>query len=1252
MLRALLGFRKHKPHIKQVGSLLFQLSSSPRRLQLHSIPVQKFQQISSSSTKAIYTSQYSSSAIFSGVEKYVKSESLSLLSNKGEVSHNPVIKDYLLRLSEISPATVRRFWRVSVLNPHDVLEILLGFQNDCGNFEVECKKIESLWGIYVWASKQSRNFRHLPKTSGIIASMLGRVGLFKEVECLVSLLDGQGIFLDNHEIYSNLVEVLVGDHQLEKAIAYYDRMRMRGLSPSISCYRVLLEFLIQTNETQLAFQIYTDALNIGLGRSVSEGGIYEGVIRLLCTDAKVQDARNLVKKVLAFGIQPNYLVLSSIASGYCDKRDYDDLLSFFVEVSCTPDVSIVNKLIHSVCGQFGVASGNSYVLKLDQLGFCMNEITFGILIGWACREGKLKDAFFYLSEILSRNLKPHIYSYNAILSGIFKEGMWKHYQDILQEMEDQGVEPQLSTFRVLLAGFCKARQFDEVNAVVSKMVDRGLIHLSPTEDPLSRAFGFLGLNSSAVKIRRDNDIRFHKAEFFDNLGNGLYLDTDVEEYERTINEVLYDAMLPDFNSSLWRDYMKKDMKDAVVMVDQMTCWGQDISLDALDALVSGLCASSICIKTISGLLEKVSNLTCQLDQEILNTLVQKYSKKGSVHKARAILHGMLGRHLKVDSETHTALLMGLCKKGDLRVLTAYWKLAQINNWLPNLKDGKTLFSRLCRRRRLNEALELFKALLVLYPNEVCDAFHMFLEELSAIGFTSPAKVLAKEILSQGCILSRSVHSHLIQEFCKWRCFGEAAVICDSMLAKDWIPPLDASVQLIPRLCRSGNFDKAVALKDICIRDEPSAELPLHCALIHGYFKSGRVGEATSLFQETLAKELFLSVEICDVLFQGYCQANQRKKVKELLGLAISKNLVISIASYRNIVRLMCTEGKVSTALCLKEHMLKQSNPPTAVIYNILIYYLFSTNKTSVVNTLVHELLGTRLQLDEVTYNYLVQGFCWCKDLSSATRYLKSMMEKDLRPSNRSLRGVIKCLCSYGELEEALTLSKEMEFRRWNHGSVIQNNVVEILLCHGKLGEALAFLDRMAIKGLIPDNIDYNYLIKRLCQHGRVDKSVDLMDIMLRKGNVPESSSFDYVIQSFCTRRKLDLALNFHAEMLCRNQRPSINTWSSLIKSLSEGGQLAEAEKQLHSMVQLGEIPRRETYSLLINMYRSQNNLNKASELLRSMQRCGYEPDFETHWSLISNLRDSSDNINDGKQNGGFLSRFLSEIGFSRKNKGG
>ena len=74
------------------------------------------------------------------------------------------------------------------------------------------------------------------------------------------------------------------------------------------------------------------------------------------------------------------------------------------------------------------------------MGFRPNEITFGIMIGWSCYEGNLRSAFVYLSQILSRGLKPNIWSYNVLISVVFQEGMWKHAQDLLEEVVDGGTK--------------------------------------------------------------------------------------------------------------------------------------------------------------------------------------------------------------------------------------------------------------------------------------------------------------------------------------------------------------------------------------------------------------------------------------------------------------------------------------------------------------------------------------------------------------------------------------------------------------------------------------------------------------------------------------------------------------------------------------------------------------------------------------------------------------------------------------------
>ena len=1134
-----------------------------------------------------------------------------------------------------------------MLKPEHVLEILLGFQSESGKVGIGARKVESLWEIFKWANEHDKGFKHLPRSCEVMALSLVSAGMFKEAEFLLSTIESQGISLDSHEIFGNLIEAYVGDGELERAIFVYDRMRGQGLVPSMMCCCVLLDLLVRKKEMQLAYRVCWDMMEMNVNLSGAAKANFENVIRLVCRDGKIQQGRNLIKKALVSGLEPSGLVINEIARGYCEKKDFADLMSFFTEMKCAPTVIAGNKVIHSLCSNFGTESAELFLQDLEDIGFNPDEITFGILIDWSCHEGKLKNAFIYLSEMLSKCLKPNICSYNALISGVFKEGMWKHAQDILDEMVDQGTPPDVSTFRILLAGFCETRQFDEVKKIVCKMASHGFIQLSSLEDPLSKAFMVLGLNPLTVRLKRDNDAGLSKTEFLDNLGNGLYLDTDLDEYEKTVTRVLEDSMIPDFNSLIMEQCGLGNFRTALELVNKMVRWGQEMSLPVFSLLVKRLCSSRSHIKAVTKLLEKMPELANQLDQETLNLLVQVYSKKGLTNSGRLILQRMHQRHLIVKNETYSALIMSLCKKGNLKDLHGCWENAQRDKWLPGLEDCKALVGCLCQREMLAEVLQLLECMLVYNPHLGVDIFSVFLETLCVRGFTGVAHLFLDELLKQGCILDQMAFSHVVRGFCKEKKFSVAFTILDNMLAENWVPSLDVSVLLIPQLCKAGRYEKAIALKEIGLREQPSNSFPLHHTLMKGFCMTGNIREVTTLFQDMLLNGLLPDDEIYNMLVQGHCQVKNMMKVEELLGIVIRKNVGLSISSYRNLLQLMFLEGRVLHALSLKELILGQSKSNDLIIYNILIFSLFETGNSSLVHKILDELQEKELLPNEVTYNFLVYGFSQCKNVSSTVHWLSTMISKKIRPSNRSLRTVISSLCNVGELEKALQLSQEMELRGWVHGSSIQNAIVEGLLSHGKLQEAEDLLDRMVQKCLIPDNINYDNLIKCFCWHGRLNKSVDLLNIMLKKGNVPNSTSYDSVIQGFCTQNRLDEAMDFYTEMLCRNLKQSINTWGMLIHAFCQNGQTVEAEKFLISMLQVGESPTRKMYSTVINRYRSEDNLKKASELMQVMQQRGYEPDFETHWSIISYLSNFGDK-NNCNNNQGFLSRLLSVSGFAGK----
>ncbi|KAD5961073.1 hypothetical protein E3N88_12546 [Mikania micrantha] len=1113
-----------------------------------------------------------SSIQVSSITKSVLSKCSDLLVKKTQpqITTSSSLEELLLNVSHLNPRITRKFWRKSELEPQDVLELLLGFESNVGKSGFHVKKVASLFGIFKWASantKQGRSFKHVDQSFKIMIGLLVRVGLYKDAKWLLLAIEKEGILLDDQEIYSNLIEWHVGVDELEEGVNMYDRMRGMSLVPSLSCYRALISSLVHRSQSKLLFWLYDDMLDVGL----VEKDIYEKVVQALCRDGKVLESRNLVKKTCACGIKPSSLILDAIARGYCEKKDYDDLLSLFTETNCFPDVMVGNKIIHSICQNLGVEEAFEFLKKLEHLGFTPDAITFGILIGWNCKEGHLKNALLCMSDVLSRGLKPHKHSYNGIISAVFKHGMWNHVNEIVLEMECEGVTLDMSTFRVLLAGYCKYRRFDEVKGIIEKMVQKGLIELSPLQDPLSKAFLLLGTDPFVLRVKRDNDVAFSKTEFYDSKGNGLFLEGDVVAFDQMVIKVLDDSMIPDYNSMILKD-------DGFSTIEELVHWGQELSFSGISILMKKFHATNSGFKTLTMLLEKMPNLCNNLDDETVNLLVQAYVKRGFVHKSKKIFKEMITKKAKIVRETYSALVRGLCKKGNSDDLCKCFDLVQSKNWLPTLNDYRALINSLCKNNMVVESMFLFEHAMKDYPHEVTEIFSSFLVNLCETGFTKVACVLFQELLERGyCLDQAAYYSHLLSGLCKENRFSEAFIMSNTIIAKFSAP----------------------------------------------------------------------NVDIYNVLLHWYCVVKDFMKVKVVFGAILKKNINIYIAVYSKFVSFMCNNGQSHFAFSLKNLMIKQSNSSQVTLYNILIFHLFASKNSVLVDMLLDELKETGLEFDDVTYNFLVYGFSNCNAGSRSVYYLTEMMSKELRPSNRSLRAVVRSLLKEGEFKKVLKLSEQMEARSWVHCSIVQNEIVMSYLNKGRLLEAVNFLENMICKDLIPDNINYNNLIKKMCQYGRKGKALDLLDSMLMKESIPDSTTYNCLIQNLCVCNQINDALDLYAEMLNLKLEPDMKTYEALTKKLCEFGRTLEGEKLIDDVIRVGKQPSKEMFRSVVSRYRFERNFAKASELLQRMQQFGYKPDFETHWSLISTLSRLSDRHKDDNSSS-FLSKLLSESGFRPK----
>ncbi|KAL2956740.1 hypothetical protein AAZX31_18G103000 [Glycine max] len=993
--------------------------------------------------------------------------------------------------------------------PSHVLQLLQALQSH----SVTVEKVRSLWEILKWGAHKNvaLNSKHPSQSLETMASLLVQVRLFEEAEDLL-------FALESNEIFYELVKGHVAARDWEKGVFVYDVMKGRGKVPSKDCYGVLIDLLVKVKRMCLASRVAFDFVDLGVPLSGDEVKVLEKV---------------------------SSLVFDEIAFGYCEKRDFKDLLSFFVEVKCAPSVTAANRVVNSLCSSYGVERAGLFLQELESLGFSPDEVTYGILIGWSCREGKTRNALSCLSVMLLKSFVPHVYTYNALISGLFKLGMLDHARDIVDEMIEWG--------------YCLIFRLSE------------------------------SLLRAIVK-----------------------------------------SMVPNFNSFVRKECSDGNLKNALVLVEEMLCWGQELLFPEFSNLVRQLCSSLSQIKSMTKLLEQMPKSAHKLDPETLNLVVQAYSKKGLLSKAKIILDGMLQNEFHVKNETYTAILMPLCKKGNMKDFSYYWDVACRNKWLPGLEDFKCLLVHICHWKMLQEASQFLEIMLLSYLYLKSDICHVFLEVLSSTGLTDTALVVLKQL--QPCFnLDHTDYNHLIRGLCNEGIFSLAFTVLDDMLDRCLAPCLDVSVLLIPQLCKAHRYHKAIALKDIILKEQPSFSHAADCALICGFCNMGSTGKADTLFHDMF----------------GHCQVNDLRKVGELLGVAIRKDWELSLTSYKNLVRLVCRKGRVQFALSLKNLLLAQCPLDGLIIYNILMFYLLKDGNSLDVNKILTEMEEKKVVLDEVGHNFVVYGFLQCRDLSSSLHYLTTMISKGLKPSNRGLRKVISKLCDAGNLKKALELSQEMRLRGWMHDSSIQTSIVESLLLCGNIQGAETFLDRMGEESLNPDNINYDYLIKRFCQHGRLNKAVHLMNTMLKKHNIPVSTSYDFIIHGFCAQNKLDIALNFYSEMLSWNLKPRIDTVEMLLHRFCQDGKTELAEQFLVDMSHGGETPTRKMYCPVIKSYHMKKNLRKASELLQAMQENGYQPDFETHWSLISNLNSAKAKDTDNASTG-FLSRLLFKSGFLQK----
>ncbi|XP_028214899.1 pentatricopeptide repeat-containing protein At5g15280, mitochondrial-like [Glycine soja] len=379
------------------------------------------------------------------------------------------------------------------------------------------------------------------------------------------------------------------------------------------------------------------------------------------------------------------------------------------------------------------------------------------------------------------------------------------------------------------------------------------------------------------------------------------------------------------------------------------------------------------------LLEQMPKSAHKLDPETLNLVVQAYSKKGLLSKAKIILDGMLQNEFHVKNETYTAILMPLwltpddelcniiiqdhCQVNDLRKVGELLGVAIRKDWELSLTSYKNLVRLVCRKGRVQFALSLKNLLLAQCPLDGLIIYNILMFYLLKDGNSLDVNKILTEMEEKKVVLDEVGHNFVVYGFLQCRDLSSSLHYLTTMISKGLKPSNRGLRKVISKLCDAGNLKKALEL---------SQEMRLR-----GWMHDSSI-------QTSIVESLLLCAWKID-------------KAVHLMNTMLKKHNIPVSTSYDFIIHGFCAQNKLDIALNFYSEMLSWNLKPRIDTVEMLLHRFCQDGKTELAEQFLVDMSHGGETPTRKMYCPVIKSYHMKKNLRKASELLQAMQENGYQP---------------------------------------------------------------------------------------------------------------------------------------------------------------------------------------------------------------------------------------------------------------
>uniref|UniRef100_A0A6N2LK33 Pentacotripeptide-repeat region of PRORP domain-containing protein n=1 Tax=Salix viminalis TaxID=40686 RepID=A0A6N2LK33_SALVM len=490
------------------------------------------------------------------------------------------------------------------------------------------------------------------------------------------------------------------------------------LGLGISCEN--LRKLVDLGEPLSAHDFYHDHL---IARGIEpESNIVNSMVICLAKLGKLDDAVKLFDRLIG----SEDCVLSNAActmilEGFYEQDKFLEAFDYFVRISDANvklGMWIYNVLIDGLCHQGYVGEAiqggwwrRSWFLKRWSARFFVDKVMYTSLMNAHGKNKKMKMAMRVYFRMLKKGCDPDIWTYNTLIRGFLKMGLFDKAWVLWNLMSDLGIQPDEVTYNLMICYYCKQGKLDCATMLLNSMVPCNLApsvrSYTPIVATLYKQNRCLEVDEMCERMLESGIIPDHVLFFvlMKNEPKGLELQLCLLMLQAIAKNGcgLDHSSLSNFDKINSSAGLEQEIE---LILREITRIDLNLCNVAGSIYVSALCEGG---KTEAALacFKNVASAGCIPLLFTFNSLIKRLFQDGRFEDVKSLFEIMQNEGIVPNLETYLIMVNEYCKQEDLA--SAFGILDQMKEMgpKPNVAIYGCIIACLSKQRRISEAETVF-----------------------------------------------------------------------------------------------------------------------------------------------------------------------------------------------------------------------------------------------------------------------------------------------------------------------------------------------------------------------------------------------------------------------------------------------------------------------------------------------------------------------------------------------------------------